>query len=89
MRKRASATALETADVALMADDLSKIPFAIGLGRKARRIGLQNIVFSIVVLAALVPLALSGAMSIAVAVVAHEASELLAVANGLRAAGRR
>ena len=41
--------------------------------------------FSIVVLAVLIPLAVAGFLSIAVAVLAHESSELLAVVNGLRA----
>ena len=45
----------------------------------------QNVVFSIVVLAVLIPVALSGVISITMTVVAHEAAELLAVANGLRA----
>jgi len=80
--------AIEAADIALMADDLAKVPHAIGLGSKARRISLQNIVFSLFILAVLVPSALSGIMSVAIAVLLHEASELLAVANGLRMAGR-
>nr|HNI57455.1 HAD-IC family P-type ATPase [Elusimicrobiota bacterium] len=78
--------AIEAADVALMSDDLAKIPFAIRLGRRARRISLQNIVFSIGILAVLVPGAVLGLMGIALAVVAHEVSELLAVVNGLRVA---
>lgn len=77
--------AIEAADVALMADDLNKLVEVMQLGRKARRISRQNIVFSIIVLALLIPLGVSGAISIAVTVLAHEASELLAVANGLRA----
>jgi Cd2+/Zn2+-exporting ATPase len=79
-----SDAAIESADVALMADDLAKVSEAIALGRRVRRIRNQNIVFSIVVLAVLIPAALSGALSVAAAVLAHEASELLAVANGLR-----
>lgn len=78
--------AIEAADVALMGDDLTKVSFAIDLGKKARRIGLQNIVFSILVLAFLIPAALTGAMSVALAVLLHETSEVLAVANGLRVA---
>ena len=79
-----SDAAIEAADVALMSDDLTKIQEALQLGRRARRIGRQNIAFSLVVLAVLVPTALAGALSVAVAVLAHEVSELLAVANGLR-----
>jgi len=78
--------AIETADIALMADDLKKIPFAINIGRKARRISRQNIAFSLVVLAILIPSALIGLLSVAGAVIFHESSELLAVLNGLRVA---
>jgi|GEM_PF-3527296 len=80
-----SDAAIEAADLALMSDDLSKLVFAVRIGRKARRVSQQNIVFSLVVLAVLIPAAVFGAISITVAVLAHEASELLAVANGLRA----
>ncbi len=77
--------ALEAADVALMKDDLRKIAEALGRGRKARRVSLQNIVFSIAVLVVMIPLAVFGVISVAFAVVVHEAAELLAVANGVRA----
>lgn len=80
--------AIEAADVALMADDLTKISDALRLGKKARKISIQNIIFSICVLAALIPTALAGVMTVAVAVFFHEASELLAVGNGLRVAKR-
>ncbi len=83
-----SDAAIEAADIALMADDLAKLEEAMQLGRKARRVSYQNIVFAILVLLLLVPAALSGLLSIAITVLVHEASELLAVANGLRA-GRR
>ncbi len=77
--------AIEAADIALMGDDLTKVPFALTLGKKARRISLQNIVFSILVLSVLIPSAVSGILTVAGAVFFHEASELLAVGNGLRA----
>lgn len=79
-----SDAAIEAADVALMADDLGKVAEALRLGRKARRVCIQNIVFSLLVLAVLIPSALAGMLSVTVTVLAHEASELLAVANGLR-----
>lgn len=79
--------AIETADVALMADDLNKIPFAINIGKRAQRISRQNIAFSLLVLAILIPAAVTGLLSVAGAVVFHESSELLAVFNGLRVAG--
>ena len=77
--------AIEAADIALMADDLNKLEEALALGKKARRVSVQNIVFAIIVLAILIPAGVSGLISITMTVVAHEASELLAVANGLRA----
>lgn len=77
--------AIEAADIALMADDLGKLEEAMLLGRKARKVSLQNIVFAITVLVILIPAGVGGFISIAVAVLVHEASELLAVANGLRA----
>ncbi|MFQ5443119.1 MAG: heavy metal translocating P-type ATPase, partial [Nitrospinales bacterium] len=78
--------AIEAADVALMGDDLTKVLYAVNLGRTAKRISTQNIIFSLLVLAVLIPSALIGIMSVALAVFFHEASELLAVANGLRVA---
>ncbi|MCD6377068.1 MAG: cadmium-translocating P-type ATPase [Caldisericaceae bacterium] len=77
--------AIEAADIALMGDDLEKIPFALHLGKKAKRISKQNIVFSLLVLGVLIPGSLAGHLSVALVVFFHEASELLAVANGLRA----
>lgn len=81
-----SDAAIEAADIALMADDLLKVEEALRLGRKARRVSMQNIVFSIAILVAMIPLAVAGILGVAVTVLVHEASELLAVANGLRAA---
>ncbi len=80
--------AIEAADVALMADDLAKVPEAIAFGRKAVGVGNQNIVFSLLVLAVMIPAALLGVLSVAVAVILHEASELMAVGNGLRVVKR-
>lgn len=77
--------AIAAADVALMADDLGEAVYALELGRRVRRVSNQNIVFSILVLAVLIPLAVLGIMTVAVAVFSHETAELLAVANGLRA----
>ena len=81
-----SDAAIEAADVALMADDLLKVEEAIALGKRSRHISTQNIIFSIVILLVLVPAAVLGLIGIAVSVVTHELSELLAVANGLRVA---
>lgn len=77
--------AIEAADVALMGEDLRAVSQALFLGKRARRISNQNIVFSILLLAVLVPAAGAGAISVAIAVIVHEVSELIAVLNGLRA----
>ena len=79
-----SDAAIEAADIALMADELAKVEEALQLGRVARRISLQNIVFSLLVLAVMIPLAVLGVIGVALTVLVHEASELLAVINGLR-----
>ena len=69
-----------------MGDDLGRVVYAISAGRRAQFISRQNIVFSVGLLAVLVPSAVPGIVGVAAAVVAHEGSKLLAVANGLRAA---
>jgi len=76
--------AIEAADTALMGDDLTKVLYAIRLGQRAQIINKQNIVFSLALLAGLIPAALFGLITVAIAVIFHEVSELLAVANGLR-----
>ncbi len=79
-----SDVALETADVALMADRLDNLPFAIGLSRKARSIIKQNLWISLGVVAVLVPLTLFGVASLGPAVVVHEGSTMVVVLNALR-----
>ncbi len=76
--------ALETADVALMGDDLSKLPFAVALSRQARRIIQQNLWIALGVIALLVPATLFGFARLGVAVVFHEGSTLVVVLNALR-----
>ena len=76
--------ALETADVALMADDLSKLPFAVALSRASRRIIRQNLWVSMGVVALLIPATLFGWAGIGVAVLIHEGSTLVVVLNALR-----
>ena len=78
--------AIEAADIALMGDNLKKVVDAITIGKRAKRIIRQNIAFSLVVLTLLIPGALIGLMTVTAAVFFHEASELLAIANGLRLA---
>ncbi len=79
-----SDVALETADIALMADQLSNLPFAIGLSRKARTIINQNLMISLGMVAILVPLTILGIAKIGPAVVGHEGSTVLVVFNALR-----
>jgi Cd2+/Zn2+-exporting ATPase len=79
-----SDVALETADVALMADDLTALPFAVALSRAARRIIFQNLWASLGMVAFLIPATLFGFAKIGVAVALHEGSTLLVVANALR-----
>ena len=79
-----SDAALETADVALMADDLGKLPFAIGLSRAARRLIIQNIVFALVVKAAFMVATLLGAATLWMAVFADTGAALIVIANGMR-----
>jgi len=76
--------ALETADVALMADDLSKLPFAVALSRQAKSIISQNLWISLGVIAVLVPSTLFGLAQLGVAVIFHEGSTLVVVFNALR-----
>ncbi|MDG2522131.1 heavy metal translocating P-type ATPase [Caulobacter segnis] len=78
-----SDVALETADVALMADDLAHLPFAVGLSRGTRRIIRQNVFVSLGVVAILVPATIMG-LGIGPAVMMHEGSTLLVVFNALR-----
>jgi Cd2+/Zn2+-exporting ATPase len=81
--------ALETANVALMADDLCRLPFAIGLSRRVRKTISQNFFISMGVIAGLVPIAALGLAPIWIAVVFHEGSTLVVVLNALRLLGYR
>ncbi|WP_145382972.1 heavy metal translocating P-type ATPase [Botrimarina mediterranea] len=78
-----SDVALETADVALMADNLDHLPLAIGLSRATRRVIHQNLWFSLGMVGVLVPATLFG-LNIGPAVALHEGSTLVVVFNALR-----
>ena len=78
-----SDVALETADIALMADDLQTLPFAVGLSRQTSRVIRLNLWFSLGVVAFLIPATLLG-LGIGPAVLIHEGSTLVVVANALR-----
>jgi Cd2+/Zn2+-exporting ATPase len=76
--------ALEAADVALMADDLSRLPFAVQAARRTRAIILQNIFASMGMVVLLIVLGSLGITNLATAVVLHEGSTVLVVLNALR-----
>ena len=79
--------ALETADVALMADDLSKLPFAIQLGRATRSIISQNLVLALGVIGLLMITSVAGWAGIGWTVLIHEGSTILVALNSLRLLG--
>jgi len=70
--------------VALMADDLSNLPFAVALSRASRSVIRQNLWVSLGVVALLIPATLFGWAGIGVAVLVHEGSTLVVVVNALR-----
>ena len=76
--------ALEAADVVLMADDLSRLPFAVQTARRTRSIILQNVVASMGMVVLLIALGSFGITNLATAVVLHEGSTVLVVLNALR-----
>jgi Cd2+/Zn2+-exporting ATPase len=79
-----TAAALETADVALMADDLGRLPFAIGLSRRARAIIRQNLLLALAVIVLLNVATMTGVFGLGPAVFVHEGSTLVVIANALR-----
>ncbi len=80
-------TAIETADVALMQDDLSKVAEAIALGRRTVRIIQTNIAFALGVKAIFLVLALLGHTSLWLAILADTGATLVVIANALRLLG--
>jgi len=76
--------ALETADVVLMSDDLTKLPYAVELSRRARRIIMQNLTFALGVIVLFSFGAVIGLVPLPVGVIAHEGGTILVVSNGLR-----
>ncbi|WP_238583476.1 heavy metal translocating P-type ATPase [Legionella jordanis] len=76
--------ALETADIALMGDDLSKLPYLINFSHRTWNIILQNLGLSALVITILIIGAVSGYFTLPVAVLAHEISEIVVIASGLR-----
>lgn len=80
-------TALETADIALMSNDLSKLPFAVELGRKTKKIIKQNISFSLAVKGLILLLLIPGWLTLWLAVAGDMGSSLLVTLNGMRLLG--
>lgn len=76
--------ALETADVVLMSDDLSNIPYVIALSRRAQRTVTHNLIFSGAVIVIMLAAALGIQIPLPLGVVAHEGSTVLVSLNGLR-----
>ncbi len=76
--------ALETADVALMADDLEKLAYAVRLAKRNQRVVSQNLALSAVVITVLVVAAVSGVFTLSIAVLGHELSEFIVIGSGLR-----
>ncbi len=79
--------ALETADIVLISDDLSRIPYALRLSRRARQTLIANIVFSLLIIAVMVAMILTVGLALPIAVVGHEGSTVLVSLNGLRLLG--
>ncbi|HWP81439.1 MAG TPA: heavy metal translocating P-type ATPase [Bacteroidota bacterium] len=79
-----SDTALETADVVLMNDDLSKLPYSITLGKRALRIIKQNIVVALLTKAVFLMLGVFGMTSLWLAILADDGATLVVILNSLR-----
>ena len=76
--------ALETADVALVGNDLTNLPYAIALSRHAMHVLKQNLIFATGVIVVLVILTFVANLRLPLGVVGHEGSTLIVVMNGLR-----
>jgi len=76
--------ALETADVALMADDLGRLPFAIGVGRATRAVIQQNLAIALGVIGLLIVTSVFGLVGMGAAIILHEGSTIVVVLNALR-----
>lgn len=76
--------ALETADIALMSDDLTKLPYTIGLSRKTLRIIKENIIFALALKLIALLLVIPGWLTLWIAIFADMGATLLVVLNSLR-----
>ncbi|KJR47659.1 Lead, cadmium, zinc and mercury transporting ATPase [Desulfosporosinus sp. I2] len=76
--------ALETANVVLMADDISKVSYAIALGRRTTRVVKQNVAFAIAVMLLLILSNFMGSINLPLGVIGHEGSTIIVIISGLR-----
>jgi heavy metal translocating P-type ATPase len=76
--------ALETADVALMGDDLEKLVYGLDLSKRCQAIVRQNLVLSILIISTLSVGAVLGMLTLPLAVIGHELSEIIVIGNGMR-----
>jgi Cd2+/Zn2+-exporting ATPase len=77
-------TAIETADMALMADDLERIPYAVTLSKATRRNVLENVGLAVLTVTVLLAGVLTSYVTLAAGMLVHEASVLLVILNGMR-----
>ncbi|WP_435107089.1 heavy metal translocating P-type ATPase [Nocardiopsis synnemataformans] len=81
--------AIETADVALMGEDLRHLPQVLGHARRSRAIMWQSVGLSLAIIIGLMPLALFGILGLAAVVLVHEVAEVVVIGNGIRAGRTR
>ena len=81
--------AIETADVALMGEDLRHLPHVLAHARRSRVIMWQNVGLSLAIIIGLMPLALFGILGLAAVVLVHEVAEVVVIGNGIRAGRTR
>jgi Cd2+/Zn2+-exporting ATPase len=79
-----SDVALETADIVLMGDDISRLPYLISLSRQTRKVLTQNLTFAIGIILLLIGSVLGFGLGLPLSVIGHEGSTVLVSLNGLR-----
>ena len=81
--------AIETADIALMGEDLRHLPRALGHARRSKAIMWQSVGLSLAIIIGLMPLALIGVLGLAAVVLVHEVAEVVVIGNSIRAGRTR
>ena len=84
-----SAVAVETADIALMGDDLLRLPEAIGLAKRTVSVMRQNIAIAMITVAALLAGVFAGGVTMSIGMLVHEGSVLVVIINAMRLMRRR